>query len=214
MSSVTQSTVVVRAPDVRIPGSLRDLETITVDLDSAKAELKQKLTFPKRIVVAGPDDLLAAVIARLMASERLDVEVAYVPTENSHASSIYPPGDPLTGTPRAVPLIRDDRGFVLVGKAKITGPDGGPLIGETFVDSEKLFTGQAKAVIVEPFGAAGETGGVRARLAKGVRRRWLSGRAAQTGGLELVVTRDGRTDASVVTRATFYRNTEDWLLIS
>ena len=66
--------------------------------------------------------------------------------------SAEPPGDPLTGTPRAVPLIRDDRGFVLVGKAKITGPDGGPLTGETFVDSEKLFTGQAKAVIVEPTG--------------------------------------------------------------
>ncbi|TWS20579.1 hypothetical protein FK529_04340 [Tsukamurella asaccharolytica] len=213
MSSVTQSTVVVRAPDVRIPGSLRDLETITVDLDSAKTELKQKLTYPKRIVVAGPDDLLAAVIARLMASERLDVEVAYAPTQNSHASAIYPPGDPLTGTPRAVPLIRDDRGFVLVGKAKITGPDGGPLTGETFVDSEKLFTGQAKAVLVEPTGSS-EGGGVRARVAKGVRRRWLSGRAAQTGGLELVVTRDGRTDPSVVTRATFYRNTDDWLLIS
>ncbi|KXO99578.1 MULTISPECIES: hypothetical protein [Tsukamurella] len=211
MSSVTQSTVVVRAPDVRIPGSLRDLETITVDLDSAKAELKQKLTFPRRIVVAGPDDLLAAVIARLMASERLDVEVAYTPTENSHASAIYPPGDPLTGTPRSVPLIRDDRGFVLVGKAKITGPDGGPLTGETFVDSEKLFTGQAKAVIVEP---TGEGDGVRARLGKGLRRKWLTGRAAQTGGLELVVTRDGRTDPSVVTRATFYRNTDDWLLIS
>ena len=211
MSSVTQSTVVVRAPDVRIPGSLRDLETITVDLDSAKAELKQKLTFPRRIVVAGPDDLLAAVIARLMASERLDVEVAYTPTENSHASAIYPPGDPLTGTPRAVPLVRDDRGFVLVGKAKITGPDGGPLTGETFVDSEKLFTGQAKAVIVEP---TGESDGVRARLGKGLRRKWLTGRAAQTGGLELVVTRDGRTDPSVVTRATFYRNTDDWLLIS
>lgn len=213
MSSVTQSTVVVRAPDVRIPGSLRDLETVTVDLDSVKSELKQKLTFPRRIVVAGPDELLAAVIARLMASERLDIEVAYAPTENSHASAIYPPGDPLTGTPRAVPLIRDDRGFVLVGKAKITGPDGGPLTGETFVDSEKLFTGQAKAVIVEPTGS-NEGGGVRARLAKGMRRKWLSGRAAQTGGLELVVTRDGRTDPSVVTRATFYRNTDDWLLIS
>ena len=211
MSSVTQSTVVVRAPDVRIPGSLRDLETVTVDLDSVKSELKQKLTVPKRIVVAGPDQLLAAVIARLMATERLDVEVAYAPTENSHAAAIYPPGDPLTGTPRAVPLIRDDRGFVLVGKAKVTGPDGGPLTGETFVDSEKLFTGQAKAVIVEP---TGEGAGVRARLAKGMRRRWLSGRAAQTGGLELVVTRDGRTDPTVVTRATFYRNTDDWLLIS
>ena len=112
-----------------------------------------------------------------------------------------------------MPLIRDDRGFVLVGKAKVTGPDGGPLTGETFVDSEKLFTGQAKAVIVEPTGSD-DGGGVRARLAKGVRRRWLSGRAAQTGGLELVVTRDGRTDPSVVTRATFYRNTDDWLLIS
>lgn len=211
MSSVTQSTVVVRAPDVRVAGSLRDLETVTVDLESVKAELKRKLPFPKRIVVAGPDELLAAVIARLMASERLDVEVAYAPTENSQASAIYPPGDPLTGTPRAVPLIRDDRGFVLVGKARITGPDGGPLTGETFVDSEKLFTGQAKAVIVEP---TGEGDGVRARLAKGVRRRWLTGRAAQTGGLELTVTRDGRTDPSVVTRSTFYRNTDDWILIS
>lgn len=211
MSSVTQSTVVLRAPDVRIPAGLRDLETVTVDLDSVKAELKRKMPYPRRLIVAGPDELLAAVIARLLAAERLDVEVAFAPTENSRASAIYPPGDPLTGVPRSVPLIRDDRGFVLVGQARITGPDGGPLTGETFVDSEKLFTGQAKAIIVEPTGSGA---GVRARLAKGVRRKWISGRAAQTGGLELVVTRDGRTDPSVVTRSTFYRHTDDWLLIS
>lgn len=211
MSSVTQSTVVVRAPDVRIPDSLRHLETVTVDLESVKSDLKQKMPLPGRIIVAGPDQLLAAIIARLMAKDRLDVEVAYAPSENSRAATVYPPGDPLTGTPRAVPLIRDDRGFVLVGRAKITGPEGGELTGETFVDSEKLFTGQAKAIIVEP---TGEGAGVRARLAKGLRRRWLTGRAAQTGGLELQVSRDGRLDPSVVTRATFYRNTDDWILIS
>lgn len=214
MSSVTQSTVVVRAPDVRIPGSLRDLETITVDLDSAKAELKQKLTFPKRIVVAGPDDLLAAVIARLMASERLDVEVAYVPTENSHASSIYPPGDPLTGTPRAVP---PDPRRPRVRPGGQGQDHGSRRRAADRRDLRRLGQAVHRAGEGRDRGAlrrGGRDGRVRARLAKGVRRRWLSGRAAQTGGLELVVTRDGRTDPSVVTRATFYRNTDDWLLIS
>lgn len=211
MSAVTQSTIVVRAPDFRVSASLHDLETITVDLDTVKKELKGKMTFPDRIVVAGPDRLLAGVLARLMAADRLDVQVGFVPSENSDAAAIYPPGDPLTGLARAVPTIRDDRGNVLVGKAKITGPDGGEITGETFVDSERLFTGQAKGIVIEP---TGEGPGVRARLAKGLRRKWISGRAAQTGGLELVVTRDAVTDPSVLTRATFYRHTDDWLLIS
>jgi hypothetical protein len=211
MSAVTQSTIVVRAPDVRLTPQLRDLETVTVDLESAKTDLKRNMPFPHRIIVAGPDRLLAGVLARLMSVERLDVEVGFVPSESSYATAIYPPGDPLRGTPMKVPLIRDDRGNVLVGKAKITGPDGGDVTGETFVDSELLFTGKTRAVIVEPTGFAP---GVRARVAKHFRRKWVEGRAAQTGGLELVVTRDGQTDPSVLTRATFYRHTEDWVLIT
>ncbi|MDF0530954.1 hypothetical protein P0W64_15980 [Tsukamurella sp. 8F] len=211
MSAVTDSTIVVRAPDIPIPGPLSELKTITVDLESVKPDLKSKLTYPKRVVVAGPDVLLAGVLARLMAAERLDVEVGFVPVDGSRAAAVYVPGDPLTGTPRSVPLIRDDRGAVLVGQAKITGPDGGPITGETFVDSEKLFTGKAKAVLVQ---TTGEEPGVRARVKEPLKRRWLSGRAAQTGGLELVVTRDGRTDPAVLTRATFYRHTDDWILIS
>ena len=211
MSAVTQSTIVVRVPDVRLSPSLRDLETVTVDLESTKKDLKRNMPFPHRIIVAGPDRLLAGVLSRLMAAERLDVEIGFVPSESSTATGIYPPGDPLHGDPRHVPLIRDDRGNVLVGKARITGPGGATLTGETFVDSERLFTGQARAILVEP---TGFDPGVRARLVKGLRRRWVSGRAAQTGGLELEITRDGYTEPSVLTRATFYRHTEDWILIS
>ncbi|GAA4399292.1 hypothetical protein [Tsukamurella soli] len=211
MSAVTDSTIVVRAPDVPVPGPLSELKTITVDLQTVKPELKSKLTFPKRIVVAGPDLLLAGVLARLLAAERLDVEIGFLPADGSRAAGVYHPGDPLNGTPRAVPLIRDDRGAVLVGQAKITGPDGGALIGETFVDSARLFSGRAKGVLVE---ATGEGAGVRARVKEPLRRRWLTGRAAQTGAVELVVTRDGRPDPAVLTRATFYRHTDDWILIS
>ncbi len=211
MSAVTDSTIVVRAPDVPVPDALSELKTITVDLQSVKPELKTKLTFPKRIVVAGPDLLLAGVLARLMAAERLDVEIGFLPGDGSRAAAVYRPGDPLHGTPRAVPLIRDDLGAVLVGQAKITGPDGGALTGETFVDSTRLFSGRARGLLIE---ATGAEPGVRARVKAPLRRRWLSGRAAQTGAVELVVTRDGRADPAVLTRATFYRHTSDWILIT
>jgi hypothetical protein len=64
-----------------------------------------------------------------MRTERLHVEVGYVPLEKTYASRAYQLATGNTAAKRALqgkaeeaPLIRDDTGRVLVGRAKITGP--------------------------------------------------------------------------------------------
>jgi hypothetical protein len=49
--------------------------------------------------------------------------------------------------------------------------------------------------------------------ARGDRRRWVTGRAAQLGTTGAVVTRDGVAGQRPVKRSTFYRHTKGWLLV-
>ena len=174
-----------------------------------------------RIVIRGgpdnPDAVAAAVLARLMIAERLDVEVAYVAPVATPATRRYglphgPAADTLaqSGNARAVPLIRDDAATVLLGRARQLGEGGAKLHGESYVDNERLFTGDVRGVVIEPLP---EAPGVRARLDHPLRRRWETGRAAQTGGTNLVVEREGVLTDRVVKRSTFYRHHVDLLLV-
>ncbi|WP_235916751.1 hypothetical protein [Antrihabitans cavernicola] len=174
-----------------------------------------------RLIVLGDDAALAAVLTRLMRSERLHVEVAYVPAQKSAASRIYRTGvgaaaaaKALSGTATPTPLIRDDTGTALVGSATITGPAGGQLDGEAYVDDTKLFTGAAAAVHLEP---TADMPGVRGYADRGrvlrPRRRWAAGRAVQLGSPAAVVTRDGVATARAVKRSTFYRHSDPWLVV-
>ena len=98
------------------------------------------------------------------------------------------------GTARGVPLVRDETGSVLVGAARITGPDGGPLVGEAYADDDRVFTGEIEALTVRPSPAMP---GVRATAGRrrGVLRRleWFDARAVQLGTDGGLVTRDGVT---------------------
>lgn len=165
-----------------------------------------------------PDTFLSQVIATLMADDRLDVEVAYVPARATAATRRYrlPHGDDARdlaarGTAVDVPLIRDDAGTVLVGSARHLGADGAPLHGESYADSTRLFRGDIRAVRIEPMlDPSGLRGRVERRLLPG---RWHTGRAVQTGGTNLVVEREGvRTDRPVK-RSTFYRHHVDLRLV-
>ncbi len=87
------------------------------DLDPVLRELTAR-----RLVVAGTDADLAAVLVRLLRRERLDVEVAYLPRGRSAAARAWGlPRDAealaLDGVAAPVPLVRDDSGGVLVGRA-------------------------------------------------------------------------------------------------
>jgi hypothetical protein len=176
----------------------------------------------RRLIVVGNDADLAAVLTRLLRAERLNVEVAYVPQRRTTATRVYrlPAGRRAArrarrGSARRVPLIRDDTGSVIVGRASWLPPDGirkgSSVHGEAVVDDTVLFDGDAAEVWIEPtLGLPG----LRATLnGTGPWRRWISGRAAQLGTTGVTVVRDGVPAARTARRSTFYRNVEGWLLV-
>jgi hypothetical protein len=171
-----------------------------------------------RLIVVGTDADLATVLTRLLRTERLDVEIGFVSVRRSPATRTYrlAPGArgarrALIGVTRRVPLIRDDTGVVIVGGAEWRGATG-PLHGEAVVDDTTLFDGLVAGVRVEPIGAPP---GLRAAVLtpRGRPRGWVSGRAAQLGCTGALVSRDGVAAGRRMTRSTFYRNVEGWLLV-
>jgi hypothetical protein len=111
---------------------------------------------PQRVLVAGTDADLAAVLARLLRTDRLGVELAYLPSARSAAAAAWglPTGESalhlaLTGAASPVPLVRDDAGGVLVGRAEIRD-----LAGECYCDSVLVLRGTARRLVVTP-GPAG-----------------------------------------------------------
>lgn len=206
---------VLRFADRRVPAGLAgapvlDVVTTADAVDAVAAA---------RVAVLGDDADLAAVLTRLLRTERLDVEVAYLPPRRSHAARIHrlPTGRravraALGGTASRVPLIRDDAGHALVGAALWTGVAPEPLHGEAVVDDTVLFDGDVAGVVVEPTGALP---GLRAAVTTGRwrPRRWVAGRAAQLGSPGATVVRDGRPGARAVRRSTFYRHVQGWLAV-
>ncbi|KUI02709.1 hypothetical protein [Mycobacterium sp. IS-3022] len=158
----------------------------------------------RRLIVVGADADLAAVLTRLLRTDRLGVEVAHV-RRPWHARRA------LRGSATRIPLIRDDAGAVIVGAAEWRGePAGHPLHGEAVVDDTVLFDGTVPAVRIEP---TATMPGLRATVVGAGPRRWVAGRAAQLGTSGARVVRDGAPAARPVKRSTFYRHTEGWLRV-
>lgn len=182
---------------------------------------------PRRVVVAGTDADLAAVLVRLLRTERLDVEVAYLPAvRNSAAAACWglPRGRPAAdlardGSATPVPLVRDDVGGVLVGRGEIRGPHG-----ECYCDDVLVLRGGAARLVVAatPAGVAVRAGRGRRLPDGGVRpvlqaarsgRGAAVGRAVQVGCLPATVVCDGVAHPRPVERFTWFRHTADWLLV-
>jgi hypothetical protein len=170
-----------------------------------------------RIVVHGADAALAAVVLRLLRTERLaEVAVGYVPVayRDSAVARLWnlPAGRDeavelaLRGEVVSSPLVRDDSGGVLVGLGRI-----GPVDGESYCDDTLALRGKARVIEVRPGPA-----GVAARVLRGGWRRpgVFAGRAIQTGCRETTVVHDGITHPRPVKRWTWYRHTEDLRAIS
>lgn len=164
------------------------------------------------------DLYLAQVVAALMLAERLDVEVAYVPAEATRATKhLRLPSGPRArelgeeGAALATPLIRDDAATVLMGRARHLGAEGAKLHGETYVDDQRIFTGEVRGILIE---TTIEEPGLRAQIERPlIPGRWHVGRAVQTGGTNLVVEREGVVTERVVRRSTFYRNDVDLKIV-
>jgi hypothetical protein len=196
--------------DGRLPRTLRGLTVVGPD------DIDATLTSARRVVVLGGDADLAAVLTRLLRGELLNVEVAYVPRRRTPATRAYrlPTGRraarrALRGSAQRVPLIRDETGSAIVGSAEWRPSGEARLLrGEAVVDDEQLFDGEAPGVRVKPTAALP---GLRARVSG--TRRWLTGRAAQLGGIDIAVVRDGVVAPRTTHRSTIYRHTEGWLSV-
>jgi hypothetical protein len=197
----------------RLPRPLRGLPVVeSGDIDAALASAR-------RVVVVGGDADLASVLTRLLRAELLRVEVAYVPRRRTPATRAYrlPAGRRAArrarrGSPRRVPLIRDETGSVIVGRANWLPADDQQLLhGEAVVDDTPLFDGDVAAVSIEP---TPSLPGLQARVhGPRIRRRWITGRAVQLGSTGVAVIRDGVPAPRTARRSTFYRNVEGWLLV-
>lgn len=112
------------------------------------------LVEPARIVVAGSDAALSAVLTRLMRSDRLWAEVAFIPVPSAAASASTPsaaaqnwglptaPAEALdfarTAPVRPAPLIRNDSGLAVAGSATISDSANGAFTGEIIIDDHTL----------------------------------------------------------------------------
>jgi hypothetical protein len=196
-------------------GSLAGLPSYRV---AGPADIDAAIGPYRRFAVVGADADLAAVLARLLRAERLDIEVAYVPRRRTAATRVYrlPAGRRAarrskSGSARRASLIRDETGSVIVGQADwLPDPSSSDrlLHGEAIVDDNPLFDGDVAGVCIEPTSAPP---GLRARVHG--RRRWITGRAVQLGSTGVVVVRDGLSAPRSARRSTFYRHIEGWLLV-
>ncbi|GAB3022917.1 peptidase M50 [Mycobacterium bourgelatii] len=210
----TSNAAVLAFGDRPLPRALTGLPTLSVD----------DVPGPfGRLIVVGTDADLAAVLSRLLRADRLDVEVGYVPRRRTFATRAYraPAGRRAArrasrGVASRVPLIRDETGKVVVGRASWLPADGQAMIhGEAVVDDTVLFDGDAVGADIEP---TLSLPGLRVALRDGRpwrrwMRSWVSGRAAQLGTTGAAVLRDGVPAPRKVRRSTFYRNVEGWLLV-
>ncbi len=221
------STLVLRCGTAPVPITLAALTAVTGSARPTGAELDEEVlpvldadALP-RLIVLGDDAALAAVLTHLLRIERLGVAIGYVPVDRSPAARNYGIGTgsaaaklALDGAPAPTPLIRDDTGTVLVGRAVVTGPDGGPLTGEAYCDDTRVLNVDAEvnALRIEP---TAEPPGLVVPVRRRFRRRRLRvpGRAVQVGTPGALVTRDGVPDDRVVRRVSIYCHHEPWQLI-
>lgn len=223
-AAIVEDMIVVRCGDSPVPPVLVEHERVDCaevpGRDEATA-VQGALDGDNRLVVVGGDAALAALLTRFLRTESLDVEFAFVADSDTPATRAWglPTGSKaarlgVQGTAREVPLIRDDTGTALVGEARVTGPDGGPLVGEAYADDTRVFTGSVDALLVRPGpeqpGARAAVGARRKLLR---RRRWIDGRAVQLGTDAGVVVRDGVPGRRAVKRTTFYRHVDPWRLV-
>ncbi|MBV8933433.1 MAG: hypothetical protein JOZ47_17620 [Kutzneria sp.] len=199
-----------------------DIEWRTVSARPDKADVDPALREldGRRLVVAGTDADLAAVVVRLLRTERLaDVAVGYLPAERSSvvASLWGLPTDQqraldvaVGADPDPVPLVRDDSGGVLVGRGSFR-----PARGVAYCDEKRVLRGQASEIDVGP-----DPEGGRGLVVRIVRRHLLTkrvevarGRAFQIGCVPAVPVLDGVAHPRTVTRWTWYRDAEDLRLV-
>jgi hypothetical protein len=171
-----------------------------------------------RVLVIGVDSDLAAVVLRLLRTERLNsVVVGYACDVATSVTDLWslPRGAAavdlaMAGDPDIVPIVRDDVGGVLVGLGSLF-----PIQGTVYVDENRILSGGAAHLLVEPDTEKGLAVTVipRRMLGFGRRARTFKGRAVQIGTVPAMVVSDGKVFDRRMDRWTFYKHTEPLRLI-
>mgnify|MGYP007060970933 CR=1 FL=1 len=185
----------------------------------------QQPTERLRIIVSGSDAALSTILTRMMRADYLWAEIAYLPTDPSSPAAVLwgIPDDARTlaleGPVRPIPCIRNDAGLVVAGSATLTHAEDKPFIGEIVVDNDVLLRSDGRsrlygARLVPTTHAPGLAAAVMRKPR--FRKHMLidatstpSGRALQSGGLDIAVTVDGVRAKRPVERVTFYRHLRD-----
>ena len=199
------------------------------------------LAEPLRIVVAGSDAALSAVLTRLMRADNLWAEVAFIPAPSGATSAAAQnwglptsPAEALefarTAPVRPAPLIRNDSGLAVAGSATISDASNGPLTGEVIIDDHTLAATSPKTFGARLVPMTDAPGILAARATSPIespgRLRSLlrkpgqldpesvrTGRAVQAGGPQLRVIVDSVPHKRPVTRVTFYRHLRDLQIV-
>lgn len=186
-----------------------------------RAEIDPLLDDAAGLVVAGDDAAAAAVLVRLLRRERLDLPLALLLPPASPAAAAWGlPTDPPAavalardGIARPVPLVRDDRGGVVLGRHEV-----GAFHGSVYCDEHLVAHGDAAGLVVRPDEAAGVAASVTGpRRLAGLRAGHVStrtGRAVQIGCHPATVVRDGVPDDRPIQRRSWYRHLTDWHLVA
>ncbi len=128
--------VVLKCGETPVPLALTSVTAVSApalpdkdDFEDAFAHLEA--VEDPRLIVVGGDAAFAATLTRLMRTDRLSVELAYVPEKRTPATEAYglrtgskAAAEALRSEARSIPLIRDDAGIALVGRAswRVTVP--------------------------------------------------------------------------------------------
>lgn len=174
-----------------------------------------------RLIVIGPDSLLACVLTAVMRAKDVTITLGFVPSDpHSVAAENYGLSTVVTtawqqamrAEATALPLMRDDTGTAIVGSITYTGSEGA-LVGEAYADDQLVFSGTCGQLTLRP--TATMPGVIAATdTTHGLFRstRWLAARAVQLGTTAAVITRDGVTKPRPAKRSTVYRELQSWQL--
>lgn len=176
------------------------------------------------LVVLGSDADLNAIVLRLLRKNRIaTTRLTYLTPEPTPITALWqiPTGAEAAGVmlqaarrqqPAAVPLARSDAGGVLVGRGTIS-----PMVGNIYVDENRVLAGTAKEIAVTPHPAKGLAVSITQPKFFGLTTTTTTtlGRATELGliGNDIAIVSDGIRHPRPMKRWVYYQHTEPLQII-
>ncbi|GAB3361065.1 hypothetical protein [Modestobacter lapidis] len=192
-----------------------DLRGLAEGQGPSRRHVASVVDVAEEIVVQGPVPALSAVLARLWRTERLPaVPVGWEPADDAASTGLARSLGIGSGGERALPLVRDDHGGVLLHAGRVepaaqpgrrvVRPLGRRFGAQAHHDAARVADGMITRIDVRPDWEQVDTIGVAVRTQPLRRARRTSGRALQVACDPARVLRDGVPFDREVTRWTWY----------